>query len=154
MSPNDLLYKKGTIQKKVASTNTGLDWAELTFEAALQGEDFQTLSIMTLTSHYEMLCQEMAIFHVSFINPEDWEERVDQRTKEIMDSGNITVREQVTVDDNYHAVVIIDEPRIIDEVVVRALQMLEQSEIPGITHFSEPVTFTAKEINLRKERNG
>lgn len=154
MSPNDLLYKKGTIQKKVANTNTGLDWPSLTFEAALQGDDFQTLTIMTLISHYEMLCQEMAIFNIASLNPndKDWDKKIDQYAKKLMNSGSITVREQVTVDDNYHAVVIIDEPSIIDGTITRALQMLEQSNVPGATNFSEPKTFTYKEFLERKEK--
>lgn len=147
MSPNDLLYKRGTVQKKVANTNTGLDWPALTFEAALQGEDFQEVRIVTLLSRYEELCKNLAILQVTCSPIESvWDRRIHQRMIEIMDEGTVKVNELVTVNSSYEGVVIINEPRIVDDTVTRALQMLEQSKIPGVTNFSKPQTFTYKEF--------
>lgn len=154
MSPNDLLYKKGTIQKKVANTNTGLDWPSLTFEAALCGEEFSEVKIITLVSFYEDLCQSKALHQVPYSPIEEtWNERIIQRASEIMDEGIISVSERVQVNEDYHGVVIIDEPSIIDDTVTRALQMIEQSKIPGITYFSKSKTFTAEEIHIRRKHN-
>ena len=41
MKPSDFLYNRGDILKKVANTTTGLDWPQLTFEAALRNEEFE-----------------------------------------------------------------------------------------------------------------
>lgn len=151
VKPSDLLYSQGDILKKVANTNTGLDWPSLTFEAALLNEDFHEVTIVTLISHYETLCHEKALNEIPYHEDhQKWYKQINQRAKEIMNSGWVKVRESVRIDNNYKGVVIVNDDYIGDNSVTRALQMIEQSTIPGVTYFSKPVTFTTKEVDMRK----
>lgn len=144
---NNFLYER-------KNTTPTLDWPTITFDAIANGEESQEVNIMTLTSYYEMLCYEKAadaIRHKCILNEHDWYETVQSESATIMNTGNITVREMVLINNNASGLIIIDVDKITDEAVDTALSLLEQSEIPGTTYFGEPTTFTAEQISLRKE---
>ena len=145
-----MLYQQGKTAEKASSTK--LDWPNLTFYAYAADEEFTDLSVVTLISHYETLCHEKAIDEVEYKgNDDEWYANIHTHACEIMDSGEITVRELVIIDKDYNVVVILDEFEVSDEAMDRALGMLEESKMPGITFFGEPVTYTSEQVARHTE---
>ena len=147
-----MLYSHGKSKTAEKSASTKFDWPNLTFYACAENEEFTDLSAVTLVSHYEMLCHEKAIEQVEYKGDDDeWYTNIHKQASKIMDSGKITVREMVTIDKDYNVVVILDEFEISDEAMDRALVMLEQSNMPGVTFFGEPVTYTSEQVAQHTE---
>lgn len=145
------MNEKGQILKKVDNISTGLDWPTLIIESALLGEDFQELTISTLVSYYEITCYEKAFNQTPYCgNEEKWYDDIHRLAINIMDNKVVYVSERVDIKENFSGNVIVDDSIITDQSVTRALRMLEQSKIPGVTTFGQPMTFTKQEIDRRR----
>ncbi len=110
-------------------------------------EPFQEVTVVTLKSHYNDTCQEMAIQKVNYSNDSKlWEDKVQQTAEHIMNSGGITVREFVSVGEDRNVIVAIDADSITDIEVDTALGYLAEAEIPGTTYFGDYQTYSAAAI--------
>lgn len=143
MLANNLLYNKEQLRQRVRKT--AIDWPDLVFTAGANDEPFQELTVITLRSLYDTKCHERAIAQVPF-NEHTWEEDIHKRANEIMDEGSIRVREMVAVDKGYKTLVVIDDKEVNDNTINKALSMLEQSKIPGVTYFGHFVAFTSVQM--------
>lgn len=132
-----------------------INWPELTFYAEATGEQFEQLTVTTLKSYYESVCQEQAIEHVKHRGDGlEWQENVARYVTQLMNAGTIKVREFVRVDSNLNTLVVVDADTITDNEIDIALLWLEQAAIPGETFFGEPKTFTSQQIQeIRKTCN-
>lgn len=139
---SNLLYKRHP------SENKGhINWPELVFYAEGAREGFQEVSITTLKSHYNSICQEVAVGSVEYTGDDEaWFEAVRKRAEWEMDNSSWFVREHVAVDEQKNVNIVIDVDLIDDVVVELALSMLEEADIPGRTDFGEPKTFTSQQI--------
>ncbi len=134
------LYKR-----KKSSCN--IDFPSLVFFAEATEEPFQEVTVVTLKSHYNDTCQELAIQKVKYPNDSElWEVKVQQMAENIMNSGSVTVREFVSVGEDRSAVIAIDVDIITDSAVDIALGYLAEAEIPGTTYFGNYQTYSASAI--------
>lgn len=148
MQMNNLIYEKGEIIEKVSKTK--LDWPNLTFYSGAVGEKFEEVRIVTLISHYEMICYEKAIDKIPFTDNEQWLNKVYKKAMEIMDSEKVTVQEMVKIEEDFTTLVVLDDYVINDQSVDRALSLIEQANIPGTTYFGKPVSFTLEQVTEHK----
>lgn len=139
---NDYLYHRDNLLTK--HKRPLLDWPTLTFAAGADDEPFQEMVVITLRSYYDTQCHEFALEQVPYTK--DWEKNVHSWALKIIDNGTLKVREMVVVDENYEALVVVDDLEITDLSINKALSMLERSKIPGITYFSDRVSFTLKQM--------
>lgn len=139
---NDYLYHRDKLLTKYKRPI--LDWPTLTFAAGAYDEPFHQMVVITLRSYYDTQCHELALEQVPYT--EDWEERVHSLALKIIDSGDVKVREMVVVDDKYETLVVVDDLEITDLSINKALSMLERSKIPGVTYFSDQLSFTLKQM--------
>lgn len=138
---DDLIYKRK------ARPTPHINWPKLVFYAEAFGEGFEELTIMTLKSYYNSVCQEAAVAVVPFSGDEDvWFRQVQERAEQEMNSGECRVREFVKVDEQMNATVCINADIITDKEIDIALTWLEQADIPGEQYFGEWKTFTAEQI--------
>lgn len=148
---DDFFYEKSQLFKKVTDTTTRLNWPALIIESALLGEEFQELTISTLISYYETICHEKALDQTIYCgNEEKWYKDINKLAIKIMNGKVVYVSERVDIKDDFSGNIIINDSIITDQSVIRALQMLEQSKIPGVTAFGQPTTFTKEEIVRRR----
>ncbi len=118
------------------------------FLAEATEEPFQEVTVVTLKSHYNDTCQELAIQKVKYSNDSElWEAEVQRVAENIMNSGSVTVREFVSVGEDRNAIIAIDVDIITDSEVDIALGYLAEAEIPGTTYFGSYQTYTAAAIN-------
>jgi uncharacterized membrane protein len=135
-----LLYKR----RKPTHT---IDYPSLVFLAEATEEPFQEVTVVTLKSHYNDLCQEMAIQKVQYPNDgEIWEAEVQQMAERLMDTGGITVREFVEVGDDRNVTIAIDADTITDSEVDKALGYLAEAKIPGTTYFGSYQVYSSTDI--------
>lgn len=146
------LYTRYDIGKK----GLHIDWPKLTFKY-VESEEFQNFNVTTLISHYEMLAYEEAIKITPFnVDYGKWNAAITVNANKIMDSGSLMVQEFILVENDYNVFVILDEPKITDTTMDRALKLLEVAKIPGYTFFGEKVTYTAKQVasHIQSRRQG
>lgn len=143
-NPIDLLYQKGTLEEKTSKST--VDWPNITFYAHAAGEPFQNFTVITLIAHYQELAFERAasLTVTTSDDVDQWIEEVEVKAKEIMDSGELTVREMVQVSDDHNVLVVLDEFEVTDASMDRALGMLEESNVPGTTFFGQNISFTSE----------
>jgi len=103
-----------TLRDKVSKTK----WPDLVFMAAANDEEFEEVTITTLKSHYIDMVFDLAWKQIT--NPDD----LQSRAKKIMDSGNVSVREYIKVNENYQVEICIDREMITDDIVEEALDLL------------------------------
>ncbi len=109
-----------TLKDKVPKTN----WPDLVFMAAGDDEEFQEVKITTLKSHYLDTVFDLAWKQINDSDDVHLEETLMHRANEIMDSGNISVREYVKVNGKYQVEICIDRETITDAIVEEALDLL------------------------------
>ena len=137
---NNILYERKEPRQKI-------NWPELVFYASGSGENFQELTITTLKSEYNTLCQEEALKSVAFYGDEDvYYERIRERALWEMDNGDKWVREYIKVDEDFNVTACIDADSVTDAEVDIVLARLEETPMPGEKIFSEWKSFTSKQV--------
>jgi hypothetical protein len=131
--------------------------------ASAENEPFYELRVITLKSHFNDLCQELAMSSVEYWGEEDdstwlmsmeymaqhddsWADRVQQQAFNVIDTGKVFVKEFVDVKIDMSTTVALDVDEITDDSITTALAYLERSAIPGKTLFGESITYTSSEI--------
>jgi hypothetical protein len=150
MQHNNLSYaqhkKLSYTRYDIGKKGLHIDWSKLAFKY-VESEEFQNFNVTTLISHYEMLVYEEAIKITPFnADYGKWNDAITVNANKIMDSGSLMVQEFILVENDYNVFVVLDEPKITDTTMDRALKLLEVAKIPGYTFFGEKVTYTAKQV--------
>ena len=131
------------------------NWPDLTFMAEANGEGFAEANIITLRAHYREKVYELAFDRAAKegVTVDKIFSTVEDYAIDIMREGSVKVQPFVEVFDSY-ITICIDTPRIDDEAVQNALNMLLEVDdlTPGKRYeLGSAVSFKPEEAELRPD---
>ena len=149
------LNKRSKPNAEAQTQPHSINWPDLTFMAEANGEGFAEANIVTLRAHYREKVYEMAFDRAAKegVTVDKIFSTVEDYAIDIMRKGTVKVQPFVEVFDSY-ITICIDEPKVDDEAVQKALNMLlEVDELtPGKRYdLGSAVSFQPEEAELRPE---
>lgn len=123
------------------------NWADLVLRGLADGEEVQDFHVVTLKSFYNSLVTD-TVMNTTYSSNVDFDKWAEKKTKYVMDSGKIAVRQFVAHDEETDSVTVcLDVEKITNEIVNDALEKLAEIgfENGSMTFFGDSVTYTHDE---------
>ena len=112
-------------------------------------------TVMTLISYYDMVCKNHAIESLERIEDEGaWEALIHKKALEIMDTGDVSVRERVEIDNFGNILVVLNKPMVNQAVIAEAQWVFDSAEMSkeGVVEFGDSRTYTANEVTTHLDK--
>lgn len=147
-----LIYQRGELQRR--GTRIRYDWPNAIFQAAVDGDDFVDVRLITLRNFYKDQVYNLAFdrkeittdqYGYFYLRP------VYDEAKRIMDNEEVFVQQFVEVNDDGIIVCVESEENDIAEEVLEILAQIGLT--PGRTYFGKKRSYKSTELILDENKN-